>query len=71
MTRCKFRCDSKTHTQYGHTIKLVPVTQGSPENEKFFQYTPFGSMEFGTINGEAAAQFEPGKEYYIDIKLAE
>ena len=68
--RAKFKCESKTQFVGGQSIKMVPVTHGSPENEKFFKYTPYGNMEIGTINDEAAAQIEPGKEYYIDITEA-
>lgn len=71
MTRCKFICESKTQNRNGHSIKLVPVTHGSAENESFFKWTPYGSLEIGTINDEAAAQFVPGKEYYIDMSPAE
>ncbi len=69
--RCKFKCESKTQTTGGFSISLTPVTCGSKENEAFFKWTPWGKFELGTINAEAAAQFEPGKEYYIDISCAE
>jgi hypothetical protein len=70
VTRCKFVCESKTERENGFEIKLAPVTHGSPENESFFKWTPYGKMEFGTINEEAAKQFKPGKEYYLDITEA-
>ena len=71
MIRCKFRCELKTQTASGFSVKFRPVTGGSAENENFFKWTPCGTLEFGTINEVAAAQFEPGKEYYIDISPAE
>lgn len=67
MVRCKFVCVSKTETKDGFTVSFQPVTCGSEENEKFFKYTPFGKMEFGTINPESAKKLIPGKEYFIDI----
>lgn len=71
--RCKFKCVSKT--PYSDTaaaaVKFLAVTSGSPENEKFFKWTPNGSLDIGTINEEAAAEFEPGKEYYLDITPAD
>ena len=67
MVRCKFRCDSKLQTTDGFSIKLIPVTHGSPENDEFFKYTPHGVLEFGTINESAAEQIQVGKEYYISI----
>lgn len=71
MVRCKFRCESKTQYANGYEVKFTPVTHGSPENESFFKWTPSGEMRFGTLNEESAAQFEPGKEYYIDISPAQ
>ena len=71
MVRCKFKCESKTITENGAEIKMVPVTYGSKENDEFFKYTPYGEIKIGTINKEAAEQFQPGKEYFIDISLAE
>lgn len=68
--RCKFKCISKTETTDGFKINLLPVTTGSKENEKFFRYTPYGSLEVGTVNPEAAAQIEVGHGYYIDITEA-
>lgn len=67
MIRCKFKCESKMETMDGVTIKMIPVTHGSSENDEFFKYTPHGVLEVGTINKEAAEQVEVGKEYYIDI----
>ena len=65
--RCKFRCEVKTQTIYGFSVKMVPVTDGSPENKEFFRYTPSGSLDIGTINEESAEKFQVGREYYIDI----
>ena len=64
-TRAKFKCTSVTVTEIGSTILLEPVTQGSPENENFFKWTPFGKIEIGTIN--PSVTFNPGKEYYVDF----
>lgn len=69
--RAKFKCSSKTEYPHGYKVELDPVTQGSEENEKFFKYTPYGKLEIGTINPEVASQIEVGKEYFIDISLAE
>lgn len=72
--RCKFVCVNKDIIcdgySTGHKIGMLPVTHGSEENERFFHYTPYGGLVFGTINDEAAKQFEIGKEYYIDISQA-
>lgn len=76
MVRAKFRVDSVTHNapQGGKktvTIQMFPVYGNSEENKKFWQYTPGGSIQLQTVNADAAAQFEPGDEFYIDFTKAE
>lgn len=72
MVRCKFRVWRKLVNPDGTaSISMSAVGSGSPENDKFFKYTPGGELSFCTVNAEAAAQLEEGKEYYIDISLAE
>lgn len=62
---------SDGETTEGKTIVLSPVTSGSKENEEFYKMTPGGSIQLSTINDEAAAQFIPGKEYYVEFIAAE
>jgi len=66
--RAKFKVDQI----YKNEGKLVmsPVSCGSEENDKFFQYTPCGSLEISTINEEALKGFEEGGEYYLDFTKA-
>lgn len=54
----------------GYTINLNPVISGSEENKQFYKWTPGGSIQLSTINPIAAAQFEAGKEYYVDFTPA-
>ena len=56
------------------TLKFSPVYgNGNPqhENTKFWNASPSGSLELGTINPEAWKQFELGKEYYLDFSAPE
>lgn len=69
--RAKFKVTSVTHDTNGHSVKLMPVTGGSPENESFFKWTPCGEITMGTINVEAAANFTPGKQFYVDFTAAD
>lgn len=40
------------------------------ENTAFWRATPSGEVKLGTVNPEAWAQFELGKEYYLDFSAA-
>jgi hypothetical protein len=69
--RAKFKVDSVTNNEHGGSVKLTPVTTGGAENESFFKWTPWGSIEMGTVNEEALKQFTPGAEFYIDFTKAD
>lgn len=72
MVRCKFRCFQNSMVREGeYDIRLHAVYEGEGENKKYWKYTPSGVLEFQCTNEEASKQFEPGKEYYIDISEAE
>lgn len=69
--RCKFRCnsvekrlDNYKEPRFLYTYDFSAVYSGSEENEKFFAYTPSGSLKVGSFKDDL---FEPGKEYYLDI----
>lgn len=70
LTRCKFKCEEKTEQINGYKVCFKPVTHGSPENESFFKWTPYGSMEIGLVNNETAKLFDVGRDYYFDISCA-
>jgi len=66
--RAKFKCTSVTENEGGlKTVNLQAVTSGSPENEKFFKWTPSASIQLSTLNPDAAAQFKPGQQFYVDF----
>lgn len=75
MIQAKFTCTSVTKTKhwipangYLYSARFTAVTGGSEENKKFWEATPNGTLELNSILPDA---FEPGKEYYINIELAE
>ncbi len=75
--RAKFYVNSLTKQKMwngtdgiGTVVKMSPVMDGSDENKQFYKYSPSGSIELGTVNENAAAQFEIGKEYYVDFTPA-
>jgi hypothetical protein len=69
--RAKFKVESVTAREDGATVKLVPVTtsgaRASAENARFCKYTPAGEISLTTINLDAAAQFKPGAEMFVDF----
>ncbi|MGD9726393.1 MAG: hypothetical protein AB7L09_21600 [Nitrospira sp.] len=65
---------TKTTKVEKRTLYFTPVYhKGDPahENSKFWEASPSGKLELGTINEEAWSQFEMGKEYYLDFTPAE
>ncbi len=68
--RCKVACTLKQPYEDGFYLGFCPVYQGSEENKEFFKYTPGGTVTFNVLNAAAAANFEVGKEYYLDFTLA-
>lgn len=67
----KFKCTEVAKTEGGGIrIQMTPVVGGSPENDKFFKFTPYGKLEIGTINPNLEGRFEPGKLYFVDITEA-
>lgn len=72
MVRAKFFVESKTEVKgNGFAVEMKPVIGGSEENEKFYKYTPGGTLSMQFINGEVAEKLEVGKEYYVDVTPAE
>ena len=65
---CKFAVVAKGEPQEnGFTYELSAVTDGSVENEKFFEATPWGILQFGTVNARAAAELNVGDQVYVTI----
>lgn len=73
MVTAKFKCTEVTLNKDGEgaQVSLEVVISGSKENESFFYLTPFGKITMGTINLEAAKQFEVGKEYFVNFTKVE
>jgi hypothetical protein len=65
----------KTTPTEKRTLNFTPVTANTndpkEENSRFWDASPSGSLQLGTINPEAWSQFELGKEYYLDFTPAE
>ena len=75
--RAKFKVKEITEHAYGNqlmkTIKLEPVYKSDDpegENSKFWAASPNGEIRLGTINMDAAAQFEINGEYYVTFEKA-
>jgi hypothetical protein len=65
--RAKFLVTSVQPSIDGKQIHLSPVVSGSEENKQFYRLTPGGQITLTLVNEETAANFEPGKECYVDF----
>lgn len=61
----KFVCTVNKETEDGNEVRLEAVTCGSKENDSFFNYTPYGLIDLGVVNPNAANSFKEGTEYYV------
>ena len=68
--RAKFELIEKIETLNGGRVKFQPVTGGSPENDSFFKWTPYGTIEIGTINKDVFSKLTVGQNYYVDFTEA-
>lgn len=71
--RAKFRVHNvKDMGASGSVVELHPVYSSDPnsENAKFYNATPWGSVQLGTVNPAVAEQFKPGTEFYVDFTPA-
>lgn len=66
-TRAKFKVFQITHNEQNSSLELLPVINGSEENEKFFEATPGGSLVLNVVNTDVAKTFKPGQEFYVDL----
>lgn len=69
--RAKFRCNEVKLSEHGAEVTLRPVVGNSDENARFYKATPGGQIQLSTINEQAAAQFKPGRDYYVDFTPAD
>jgi hypothetical protein len=71
MTRAKFRCTTVEDYGYSKKVKLIPVYEGelgpNEENKRFTRATPSGEIWMTIDNPEAAIQFVPQADYYVDF----
>lgn len=71
--RAKFRVskvEPSGQPEGGGRVTLEAVTSGSEENKSFFNYTPYGRLDIGTVNDNAFQQFHEGEEFYLDFTPA-
>ena len=77
--KAKFKVQRIERSAWGggqevQTIVLQPVYGNGDqehENTKFYAATPSGEIRLGTVNPEAARQFDLNKEYYVEFTSAD
>lgn len=74
--RCKMKCHAVTPNEHSNgelcTVTLGAVYSQDPDSEDaiYGKATPYGDFRAGIIT-EVAQKMIPGKNYYVDIHLAE
>lgn len=72
MMRAKFTLESLKRDAEGNGELLFRVvTGGSVENDKFFKYTPLGTIQMGVVNKDVLDILEEGASYYVDFSQVE
>lgn len=69
--RAKFVVSTVTKQVGQEQVTLCAVTSGSEENKSFAKYTPSGVLNLTIDNPATVGFFEPGREYYLDITVAQ
>ncbi len=73
MVRAKFICNVIEPEKYqGDDAFRIVLNATTPYNspndsEKYWKYTPSGSIVLNCVNQKAVDQFKVGKAYYIDF----
>jgi hypothetical protein len=49
------------------TVTLTAVSGAAPENERFFEASPGGTLTITIANPRAAEHFNLGQDYYLDF----
>lgn len=68
----KCNCEYNNNGVSNTEITMRPVYDTTPghENHLFWQATPSGEVKLSIANRQAAAQFEVGVEYYVEMRKA-
>ncbi|HEY7181115.1 MAG TPA: hypothetical protein VIC84_06840 [Blastocatellia bacterium] len=70
--RAKFHVRSVEDFGQSKIVRFYPVADDDiPENQRYHQYTPSGSLEMTINNPPAAEFFKPGQDYYLDFTPVE
>lgn len=72
MMRAKFTLETLSRNNDGNG-KLVfrAVYSGSEENDKFFKYTPSGTIDLEVVSKAVLDTLKEGAEYYVDFTQVE
>jgi hypothetical protein len=76
MVRAKFRVNNiRTYTDDPNGLKTIVLhavyDDGIPENQRFAQATPSGTIEITINNPPASDVFKHGQEFYVDFTPVE
>ena len=70
-TPVRFRCKMVVNTVLAcvnsEQINASPVTDGTPEDNSFSQWTPSGSLDLTISNPDLMGKIKPGAKFYGDF----
>lgn len=72
--RCKLRLTSIKQSEFNPTARTLAFEArydtSIPEDQRFYDATPWGTFEMLVNNPKALEQLELGKDYYLDLTPA-
>jgi len=74
MFRAKVKIESAIKSEHlfdpAMSVKMRPVTNGSPEDNTYSKWTPSGEISLYITNPDIFPQLEVGKIFYVDFTEA-
>lgn len=65
--RAKVSVVSVEITELGEILNMIPVTNGTAEDNTYSKLTPSGSIRLAITNESLFGKFKPGDKYYVDF----
>jgi hypothetical protein len=71
LMNAKMKVSTVTLTENGELLVMEVVTNGSPEDNTYSQFTPSGSVQLHITNKDLEGGFVPGQVFYVQFTEAD